>query len=84
MVEPAIKNNNQIEKIVDEGIDEGIARLTPDKIEQVINKVLKTETGARLKTYVETCVHCGLCSEACHYFLSNDNIRPFVKSAAKI
>ena len=73
MAEPAIKNNEQIEKIVDEGVDKGIARLTPEKIEQVINKVLKTETGARLKTYVETCVHCGLCSEACHYFLSNDN-----------
>lgn len=73
MAEPAIKNNEQIKKVVDEGIDKGIARLTTEKIEQVINKVLKTETGARLKTYVETCVHCGLCSEACHYFLSYDN-----------
>ncbi|MES0447337.1 MAG: 4Fe-4S dicluster domain-containing protein, partial [Desulfobacterales bacterium] len=73
MAEPAIKNNEQIKKVVDEGIDKGIARLTPEKIEQVINKVLTTETGARLKTYVETCVHCGLCSEACHYFLSYDN-----------
>jgi Fe-S oxidoreductase len=39
----------------------------------VVNKVIKGETGARLKTYVNTCIHCGLCSEACHYYLSHDN-----------
>jgi len=59
-------------KIKDIGLDEGIRRLTPEKIEQVINAVLKAEGGARLKVYVDTCVHCGLCSEACHYYLSND------------
>ncbi len=47
-------------------------KLTRGKIEKVINGVLKNETGARLKTYVETCIHCGLCSEACHYYLSHD------------
>ncbi len=57
----------------DEGIEQGAAGLTEDHIQAVINKVLKGETGARLKTYVDTCVHCGLCSEACHYYLSNDN-----------
>ena len=39
----------------------------------MINRVLKGESGARLKAYVETCIHCGLCSEACHYYLSHDN-----------
>jgi Fe-S oxidoreductase len=57
---------------LDEGLEKGIAALTPEKIESVINRVLTGETGARLKAYVETCVHCGLCSDACHYFLSND------------
>ncbi len=58
---------------LDNGIEKGIARLTTDQIEAVINRVIKTETGARLKMYVETCIHCGLCSEACHYYLSHDN-----------
>jgi Fe-S oxidoreductase len=70
MAEPAEKKKKQI---VDVGIEEGLARLTPEKIEKVINSVLKGETGARFKTYVDTCVHCGLCSEACHFYLSNDN-----------
>ena len=73
MTEPAVNNNGEINKVVDKGIDEGIERLTPEKIKRVINKVLSSETGARLKAYVETCVHCGLCSEACHYYLSHDN-----------
>lgn len=61
------------EKKRDIGIEKGAAKLTPERIEQVITRVLKGETGARLKIYVDTCVHCGLCSDACHYYLSHDN-----------
>jgi len=70
MAEPAIKEEK---KVVDAGLEVGAAKLTEEKIEEVINKVLSAETGARLKTYVDICVHCGLCSEACHYYLSHDN-----------
>ena len=70
MAEPAV---NITKQITDEGLVRGASKLTPEKIEQVINSVLKAETGARLKTYVDICVHCGLCSEACHFYLSHDN-----------
>ena len=60
------------EQIKDDGLDVGASRLTPQRIEETIIRVLKGETGARLKAYVETCIHCGLCSEACQYYLSND------------
>ncbi len=64
---------NQVEeKVFDEGTEAGLKKLTGDKIERVIKRVLKGETGARLKTYVNTCIHCGLCSDACHYYLSHD------------
>lgn len=63
----------QEEKVLDDGIEKGVAGLTEERIEKVVNRVLKGEAGARLKAYVETCVHCGLCSEACHYYLSHDN-----------
>jgi len=72
MAEPARKDVAEKSITVDIGLDEGAARLTPEKIEKVINTVLAGETGARLKVYVDTCVHCGLCSEACHYYLSHD------------
>ncbi|MCG8643592.1 MAG: (Fe-S)-binding protein, partial [Desulfobacterales bacterium] len=57
---------------IDEGVEKGLARLTPDRIEQVINEVLTKETGSRFKTYTDTCMRCGLCSDACSIFLSND------------
>lgn len=58
--------------IKDEGIERGAEALTLDRIERTINAVLGNETGARLIAYVETCAHCGLCSEACHFYLSRD------------
>ncbi len=71
------------EKVVDAGLDRGAERLTEDKIEKVVNAVLRNETGARLKMYVETCVHCGLCSEACHIYLSRDR-DPKLSPAGKV
>ncbi|THB65345.1 MAG: (Fe-S)-binding protein [Desulfovibrio sp.] len=65
--------DTQEKKIIeDPGIDQGAAKLTPEKIAQVINTTLGTENLARLYAYTKTCVHCGLCSDACHYFLSHD------------
>jgi Fe-S oxidoreductase len=69
MAEPAEKENAEV---LDQGVEVGASRLTPEKIKKVINGVLKGETGARLAAYLETCIHCGLCSEACHYYLSHD------------
>jgi len=69
MTEPAKAEGAQI---LDQGIETGISGLTTEKIESVINEVIASETGARLKTYVDTCVHCGLCSEACHFYLSHE------------
>ncbi len=67
------QNTAEVKKeIVDPGLDIGIARLTPERIEKVVNRVLNSETGSRLKMYAEMCVRCGLCSEGCHYFMSHD------------
>ncbi len=70
-------------EIIDQGILKGVEQLSPEKIERVINQVLKEETGARLKVYVDTCVHCGLCSEGCHFFLSRDK-NPLYSPAGKV
>ena len=59
-------------KIEDEGLKRGIAALTPDRIQSVIQSVIQGETGARLKVYAETCMRCGMCAPACHYYLSHD------------
>ena len=53
--------------IEDVGLRRGVSRLTPEKIEKIVSAVLKGETGARLATYAETCMRCGMCAEACHF-----------------
>jgi len=64
--------NRPEHNVVDPGLDETIKKLTPDKIEAVVRHVLNKENSARLKVYLDTCVHCGLCAEACHTYLSRD------------
>jgi Fe-S oxidoreductase len=59
-------------QVVDPGVDEQIKKLTPERIQRTIQRVLKQESAARLKVYLQTCVHCGLCAEACHTYLSRD------------
>ncbi|MBF0201475.1 MAG: (Fe-S)-binding protein [Desulfamplus sp.] len=67
----------------DQGILTGVRNLTPERIENVIGQVLGDETGARLKVYVDTCVHCGMCSDGCHFFLSKDR-NPRYSPAGKV
>ncbi|MBD3333635.1 (Fe-S)-binding protein [candidate division GN15 bacterium] len=58
--------------VKDPGLDETIKNLTPERIVQVVNRVLTKENSARLQAYLDTCVHCGLCADACHTYVSRD------------
>jgi len=33
---------------------------------------LKSKLGARFKTWVEICTHCGMCADTCHYYLAHN------------
>ena len=59
--------------VIDPGLDEAEKALTPERIDAVVNEILDNETAARFKVYLNTCVHCALCSNACHWYLSNDS-----------
>jgi ferredoxin len=59
------------EPIADIGLDETIKRLTPEKIEKTIKAVIGGRS-ARIKAVLDTCIHCGLCAEACQWYLSYD------------
>lgn len=56
--------------VSDPGMDETARNLTTDKIGRVIKWVLEKEADPRFQTFVETCIHCSLCSEACHFYRS--------------
>jgi Fe-S oxidoreductase len=61
-----------INKVSDPGLDETVKKLTREDVRKVVERVLTRENAARLRVYLETCVHCGLCAEACHTYLSRD------------
>jgi len=39
---------------------------------QAIMDFLKPRMGARFKTWVDICTHCGMCADTCHFYLAND------------
>ncbi len=68
--------------VPDPGLDDSIKKLTPERIQRTVKHVLNKECAARLKVYIDTCVRCGMCAEACHTFLSRDrdpNFAPVAK-----
>lgn len=71
------------ENIADEGLDIGAEKLTQDRIDKAMAQIFTAEAGARLQTYLDTCVHCGLCFDACHVYLSRDR-NPKFAPAGKV
>jgi Fe-S oxidoreductase len=59
--------------VADPGLDKTIEKLTPERIEKAVNAVLNLrKTAARFAAPLETCIHCALCSDACHWYHSFD------------
>jgi Fe-S oxidoreductase len=69
------------DQVVDPGLDETVKKLTPEMIAEVANRVFTKESAARLQVYLDTCVHCGLCAEACHTYVSRDQDPAFAPVA---
>jgi len=64
----------------DPGIDDTWQNLKPEQIEKTIMAVLGAQTG-RIRAVMETCIHCGLCAEACQWYLSSDKDPTFAPVA---
>jgi Fe-S oxidoreductase len=74
VIEPRLdKIRIRRKEVADPGFDESVKKLTPEKIEKAINAVLNLrKSAARFAAPLETCIHCALCSGACHWYLSYD------------
>ena len=58
-------NETPANHVKDPGLDESIKHLTREKIKAVVDHVLTRECAARLKVYIDSCVHCGFCNATC-------------------
>jgi Fe-S oxidoreductase len=45
-----------------------------------VMEYLKPRMGARFKTWLQICAHCGMCSDTCHFYVSNANDPKMVPS----
>src|SRR5581483_7420733 len=47
---------------------------TPDaeRIETAMRSFVR-DFGANVSTYMESCIHCGMCAEACHYYVQTED-----------
>lgn len=83
MLQVNTEDSKKTELIKDEAVEAGLEKLSQAQIREVIMKTIHSETGPRFEKYVDMCAHCGLCSEACSYFLSNDK-NPVFSPVAKV
>jgi Fe-S oxidoreductase len=54
-------------------LDERIDRLTRDDLKKAL-EVFREKIHSEYAAYLNSCVHCGLCADSCHYYLSDADI----------
>jgi Fe-S oxidoreductase len=52
---------------------EKIDQLKPEDLNRAI-KILKEKTHHEYAAYLNSCVHCGLCADSCHYYLTHEDL----------
>ncbi len=52
-------------------LDQRMAELDPAALEKAL-AVFKEHLTAEYVSYLNSCVHCGLCADSCHYYLADD------------
>ncbi len=55
-------------------LEERIRQLTPGDLEKILG-VFKEQIDNKFAAYFNSCVRCGLCADACHYYLTHGDIR---------
>ena len=69
-------------KVEDPGIEEGLQKLTDEKKDKILSEFVAFLKKGRFDVYVNTCIHCGLCSDACHWYQSFKD--PIYSPAGKV
>lgn len=58
------------EKQTTDELIEKIDQITPEKIDKAV-KVFREKIHHEFAAYLNSCVHCGLCADSCHYYLTH-------------
>ena len=66
-------HKTETESVVRDPLEERIARLTPDDLKKAL-RVFREKISSEYAAYLNSCVHCGLCAESCHYYMADGEI----------
>lgn len=67
-------NDSNIEKVeTKDPLDEKIEALTREDLEKML-RVFKEKIDHKYAAHLNSCVHCGLCADSCHYYLTHGDV----------
>ena len=61
------------EQLTKDPLEEKIGRLTSEDLRKAL-KVFREKITSEYAAYLNSCVHCGLCAESCHYYVAEGDI----------
>lgn len=62
------------EAITKDPLEEKIKRLKPEDLKKAL-QVFQKKIHYEYAAYLNSCVHCGLCADSCHYYLTHKDIQ---------
>ena len=65
--------NQKKEQPAQDPLEERITRLAPEDLRKALG-VFREKITSEYAAYLNSCVHCGLCAESCHYYVAEGNI----------
>jgi Fe-S oxidoreductase len=57
-----------------DSLEEKIESLKPEDIDRAL-QVFRQKIDSQYAAYLNSCVHCGLCADSCHYYLANEEVQ---------
>ena len=55
-------------------LEEKIIQLKPEDLKKAL-QVFREKLNQEHAAYLNSCVHCGLCADSCHYYLTHENVQ---------
>ena len=55
-------------------LDEKIKQLKPEDLKKAL-WVFREKLNQEYAAYLNSCVHCGLCADSCHYYLTHEDVQ---------
>jgi len=72
--EDQIPNSISEKAHIKDVLEEKIIQLKPEDLKKAL-QVFREKLNQEHAAYLNSCVHCGLCADSCHYYLTHENVQ---------